>query len=104
VMKKVASSPPPAPAKADIALASLITFGAFAAGVVMFFSHGTIDGAGVSFASMLVHVRELFLGFGGMLEAVWRTSAMPLSIGLAGTLLMSLVALKRLGTEAKVSS
>jgi hypothetical protein len=67
VMKRVASAPAPAPAKADIALASLITFGAFAAGVVAFFAHGgAVDGVGLSFASLLV--------------------------------------LKRLGTEAKVSS
>jgi hypothetical protein len=105
VMNKVATAPAPVPAKGDIALALLITFGAFAAGVAAFFAHGgALDGVGLSFASLLVQVRNAALGLGGMLEAVWRTSAMPVSVALAATLLTSVFALKRLGTEAKVHS
>lgn len=105
VMTKVAAAPAPAPARGDIALAALITVGAFAAGLFAFFSHGaSVDGLGLSFASFLLHAREAVIGFGSMLEAVWRTSALPLSVGLAGTLVTSVIALKRLGTEARASS
>jgi hypothetical protein len=105
VMNKVATAPAPVPAKGDIALALLITLGAFAAGVAAFFAHGgALDGVGLSVASLLVQFRNAALGLGGMLEAVWRTSAMPVSVALAATLVTSVLALKRLGTEAKVHS
>src|SRR5687767_11154058 len=52
VMLKVATAPAPAPSPKDIALAMLIAFGAMAAGVAAFFSHGGagLGGLGVGFA------------------------------------------------------
>jgi hypothetical protein len=106
VMEKVAKAPAPAPAPRDIALAAFITLSAFAAGLYAFASHGVSwAGFGLSFASVFLYVRELTIGLGSALEAVWRTSAMPVALGLAATLFASVVALKKLGgSEAKVVS
>ncbi len=105
VMKKVAAAPALAPAKREIFLASLITVGAFVTGLVLFLGHGaTVDGVGLSFASVLVHLREAAIGLGSACAAVWRTSALPVAVALAAMLGTSIVALKRLGTDGKVTT
>jgi hypothetical protein len=109
VMRKVAAAPAPAMAGRDIALAVVITAGALMAGILAFISHGaSVEGLGLGFTSAFLTVRELMIGLGSALQAVWRTAAVPVAIGLAAMLATSVVALKKLGTpngaEAKVAS
>jgi len=101
VMQKVAAAPAPAMAPRDVALAIFITAATFTAGVLLFVSRGVgFEGVGLSFADTFIHVRELVIGVGSAVEAVWRTAAVPVAIGLTAMLVSSMVALKRLGKVA----
>ncbi len=101
VMKKVAEAPAPAMSPRDIALAVFITAATFGAGVLLFLSRGTgFEGIGLSFAETFIRVREVVIGVGSALEAVWRTAAVPVALGLTAMLVSSMVALKRLGKVA----
>jgi hypothetical protein len=104
VMQKVAAAPAPAMAPRDIALAIVITVGAFAAGIIAFMSHGTtVHGLGLSFAGAFVTLREAFIGVASAFEVLWRTAAVPVAMALAAMLVSSVVALKKLGSEGKVA-
>jgi hypothetical protein len=105
VMQKVATAPAPAPAAKDIALAVVITVGAMAAGLAAFATRGVgLDGLGLSIAGFVVHLKYLLAGLGSGFEALWRTAAVPLAVGLATMLIASFAALKKIGTEVKVVS
>ncbi|MBK7865040.1 MAG: hypothetical protein IPJ65_41860 [Archangiaceae bacterium] len=105
VMHKVATAPAPAPAAKDVALAVVITFGAMAAGLAAFLTHGAgISGLGLSFANGFLQVRHVLAGLGSGFEAVWHTAAVPVALALAAMLLTSFAALKKIGTEVKVAS
>lgn len=51
--------------------------------------------AGVSFAGALLWLRQAGLGALGALDAVWKTAALPVALGLSAALSVGLWALKR---------
>jgi len=104
VMQKVATAPAPAPAPKDVALAALIMVSAVTAGVLAIASGAGFGGIGVSIAQFALHLRTLLAGLGSAFEAVWSTAAVPLAVALSAILFTSVVALKKIGTEAKVVS
>jgi hypothetical protein len=79
---------------------------ALAASVLLFSSAGASpDGAAVGFARTLLDFRSGLVGFFSALGSVWRTSGLPLTVGLSGTLFFCLVALRQLagrGGEVRV--
>ena len=109
VMAKVASAPAPAPSPADVGLAVLIVLGAVGASVLAFIAAGDgVGGVGLHFTQLVLRLRDTAIGLGSALTAVWRTAALPLTLGLGITLAGCLVAFKRVVlnglTEAKVVS
>jgi hypothetical protein len=105
VMQKVAAAPAPAPAPRELAVAGLIMVSAVTAAVFSVVTHGAgVDGVGLSIANFLVHVRLMFSGLFSAFEAVWSTAAVPMAAALAAMLFVSVAALKRIGTEVKVTS
>ena len=105
VMQRVAAAPAPAMAARDVALATFITLAAFAAGIFAWVAHGTgLEGFALSLANLAVSAKLTLAGFGSAFEAIWRTAAVPVAMALTAMLVSSVVALKKLGTEAKVAS
>ncbi len=106
VMAKVAVAPARAPAKSEIAMAVIIVSAALAASVLAFgAAHGDVGDLGLTFTRMVLQLRDTAVGLGSALAALWRTAALPLTIGMAAALAACLVALKRVlnngFTEAK---
>ena len=108
VMAKVAVAPARAPAKGEIVMAVVIVTAALAASVLAFSTHGDIGTVGLSFTRLVLQLRDTVVGLGSAISALWRTAALPLTIGLGVALAASLVAFKRVLhnglTEAKVVS
>jgi hypothetical protein len=106
VMTKVRASPAPMLSGADVGWAVAIVGLTLAAAVFAFSSAGgSSDGLGVSFARAMLYLRSGAVGFFSAVASVWRTSAVPLTVGLSGTLFFCLVALRQLagsGGEARV--
>jgi hypothetical protein len=106
VMKKVRAAPAPAVSRADIGWALGIIGLTLAASVFAFSSAGgSPDGVGVGLARVALDFRSGMVGFFSALASVWRTSGLPLIVGLSGTLFFCLVALRQLagrGGEARV--
>ena len=109
VMAKVAAAPARAPAKGEMVLAAVIVGVALAASILAFGAQGDIGGVGLHFTRLVLQLRDTVVGLGSAISALWRTAALPLTIGLGITLAGCLVAFKRviqngLPTEAKVVS
>ena len=106
VMKKVRLAPAPLPSRIEMGWAVGILGVALAASLIAFSSAGgTTQGLGVQFAQMMLWVRSGFVGFASALSSVWRTAALPVTVGLSGTFLMCMVALRHVagrGGEARV--
>lgn len=106
VMKKVRAAPAPAISRADVGWAAAIVGLTLAAAVFAFSSAGgSTDGLGVGFARALLSLRSGTVGFFSALATVWRTSALPMMVGLSGVLFVCLVALRQLagrGGEVRV--
>lgn len=106
VMAKVEAQPKRVPVS-EIVSAVLIAVGALAASAVAFVSSGASpDGVAVSFAQTFVSAREVLVGCGSALSAVWRTAGLPLSIMLGMVVMVALVGFRRLvaPVNAKVVS
>ncbi len=105
VMAKVAKAPARAPARSEIALASAIVVCAVAASVFAFSTQGDVGEVGLVFTRLVLQLRDTAVGLGSALAALWRTAALPLTIGMGAALAACLVALKRVlhtgMTEAK---
>jgi len=96
VMAKVDAEPRRV-SSAEIQSAVMITFAALAASVAAFVSSGaSADGVAVSLAQTFVSAREVLVGFGSGLAAVWRTAGLPLSVMLAILVMVTLVGFRRL--------
>jgi hypothetical protein len=81
----------------ELRSAALITFAALAASVGAFVSSGaSANGVAVSLARTFVAAREVLVGFGSGLAAVWRTAGLPLSVTLAILVMVTLVGFRRL--------
>lgn len=108
VMAKVAVAPARAPAKGEIVMAVVIVTAALAASVLAFSAQGDVGTVGLSFTRLVLQLRDTVVGLGSAISALWRTAALPLTIGLGVALAASLVAFKRVLhnglTEAKVVS
>jgi hypothetical protein len=97
VMKKVRGAPAPMLSRADVGWAVGIVALTLAAAVFTFSSAGgSTEGLGVGFARAMLYLRSGTVGFFSALASVWRTSAVPLTVGLSGTLFFCLVALRQL--------
>ncbi len=106
VMAKVEAQPKRVPVS-EIVSAVLIAVGALAASAIAFVSSGASpDGVAVSFAQAFVSAREVLVGCGSALSAVWRTAGLPLSIMLGMVVMAALVGFRRLvaPVNAKVVS
>lgn len=106
VMKKVRAAPAPAVSRGDVGWALAIMGLTLSAAIFAFSSAGgSTDGLGVGFARAMLELRSGLVGFFSAVTSVWRTSALPLVVGLSGTLFVCLVALRNLagrGGEARV--
>ena len=106
VMKKVRAAPAPAMSRGEVGWAVAIVGLTLAASVFAFSSAGgSADGLGVGFARALLSLRSGMVGFFSALSSVYRTAAVPLVVGLSGTLFFCLVALRQLagrGGEVRV--
>jgi hypothetical protein len=106
VMKKVRLSPAPAMSRADMGWGLAIVALALSVSVFAFSSAGgSSSGVGVTLARTLVDMRSNMVGLFSALGSVWRTSAVPLMVGVTGTLFFCSVALRQLagrGGEARV--
>lgn len=106
VMKKVRAAPAPMPSRADAAIAAVIVVLALGASAFAFASAGgSTDGFGVWVARALIALRSGAVGVISALSSVWRTAAVPLTVGLCGTLFFCVVALRHLagsGGELRV--
>jgi len=92
---------------AEVRSAVAITAAALLASVVAFVASGASpDGVAVSLAQTFISAREVLVGFGSALAAVWRTAALPVSVALAILVMVSLVGFRRFITpmNAKVVS
>ncbi|MBL8921606.1 MAG: hypothetical protein JNJ54_22285 [Myxococcaceae bacterium] len=106
VMAKVEAEPRRMSAS-EIRSAIVIALSALAASAAAFVSSGaSADGLAVSFAQTFVAARELLVGFGSGLAAVWRTAGLPLSVMLAVVVMVTLMGFRRLvaPVNAKVVS
>ena len=106
VMKKVRAAPAPSMSRADVGWGVAIVGVALAASVFAFSSAGgSSSGVGVTLARALLDWRSGMVGLFSALGSVWRTSAVPLMVGVTGTLFFCSVALRQLagrGGEARV--
>jgi hypothetical protein len=99
VMAKVEASPRPALAKTEI-LSGLGIVG-FAIGLALYaIFHGTSGSIGLSIGNILVFVREAYVALDAVLEALWSTAAIPLSMVVCLSLMVSLFGLKRMAQPA----
>jgi len=96
VMAKVEAEPKKVPVS-EVVSAIAIAVGALAASAVAFVASGASpDGVAVSFAQTFVSAREVLVGCGSALAAVWRTAGLPLSIMLGMVVMVTLVGFRRL--------
>lgn len=104
VMAKVQQAP--APMSTEIRAAALIVLVALGLTFASFLARGIgLAQIGADLASLVLNGRAVLLALGSAMAAAWRTSALPLAIGLSFLLALSLVGLKRAaGSEVKVLS
>jgi hypothetical protein len=96
VMAKVEAEPKRVSAS-EVQSAVLIAVVGLAASAVAFVRSGaSADGVALEFAQALVAAREVLVGFGSGLAAVWRTAGLPVSVTLALVVMVTLVGLRRL--------
>ncbi|MDX2012806.1 MAG: hypothetical protein SFW67_21590 [Myxococcaceae bacterium] len=96
VMAKVEAEPRRVSA-AEVRSAVLIAVVGLAASALAFVRSGaSADGVALQLAQALVATREVLVGFGSGLAAVWRTAGLPLSVALAVVVMVTLVGLRRL--------
>lgn len=96
VMARVEAEPRRVSAS-ELGTAAVITLVALAASAVAFVASGASpDGLALSVARSVVSAREVLVGFGSALAAVWRTAGLPLSVMLAVLVMVTLVGLRRL--------
>jgi hypothetical protein len=99
VMAKVEASPRPALAKTEIL--SGLGIVSFAIGLALYaIFHGTSGSIGLSIGNILVFVREAYVALDAVLEALWSTAAIPLSMVVCLSLMVSLFGLKRMAQPA----
>lgn len=97
VMAKVAREPAKAPARVEVWWALGIVGVTLAASVVAFVAQGDgVGELGLSFTRALMRARELLVAAGSGLSAVWKTAALPLTVGMMTALFFGLFGLKRL--------
>ncbi len=95
VMAKVEASPRPAIAKTEIL--SGLGIVSFAIGMALYaMFHGTTGSIGLSIGKNLVFIREAYVALDAVLEALWSTAAIPLSMTVCLSLMVSLFGLKRI--------
>jgi hypothetical protein len=96
VMARVAQAPARAPARSEMVVAAAIVFAAVFASVIAFTATGDgLGGIGLHFTDVVLRLRDTAIGLGSALAAVWRTAALPLTLGLGLTLAACLLAFKR---------
>ena len=95
VMARVAVAPARPPAKSEIAMACVIVLAAMGASFFAFFAHGDVGEIGLNFTRMVLQLRDTLVGLGSAISALWRTAALPLTVGLGLALAASLVGFKR---------
>ena len=109
VMARVAQAPARAPARSEVVVAVGIVLAAVIASALAFSTTGDgVGGVGLQFMHLVLRLRETAIGWGSALGALWRTAALPLTVGLGFALAACLLAFKRVVsnglTEAKVVS
>jgi len=101
VMAKVALAP--APARSEYLMGAAILVVSLGLGVAsLFLGEGGLGAVGVSAARTLVELKEVIVGLGSGLSALWRTAAVPITVAATLTMFFSLFGLRRLA-EIKVS-
>ncbi|MBS1150705.1 MAG: hypothetical protein H6Q89_2403 [Myxococcaceae bacterium] len=95
VMAKVAVAPARAPAKSEVLVAVVIVIAALAASSFAFFATGDLGEVGLQFTRLVLQLRDTVVGLGSAISALWRTAALPLTIGLGAALATFLLAFKR---------
>jgi hypothetical protein len=96
VMAKVEAEPKRV-SSSEIGSAIAIAFLGLAASAVAFVRSGaTPEGVTLQFAQSVVSAREVLVGFGSGLAAVWRTAGLPISVMFAVLVMVTLVGLRRL--------
>lgn len=96
VMAKVEAEPKRV-SSSEIGSAIAIALLGLAASAVAFVRSGaTPEGVTLQFAQSVVSAREVLVGFGSGLAAVWRTAGLPISVMLAVVVMVTLVGLRRL--------
>ncbi len=103
VMAKVATAPARAPARAEMALAAVIVAIALGASVLAFSAQGDLGAVGLHFTRLILQLRDTVVGLGSALAALWRTAALPLTIGLGLALAACLLAFKRVLTHSSLT-
>ncbi len=96
VMAKVDAAPKPLRLRAEVTTAVTVLGLALGAAVVVLLASGSAGaGFGEAMAQLAVSVREVVVGVGSALSALWRTAAVPMAATLSMMLVASLWALKR---------
>ena len=103
VMARVAAAPQPV--RADVKTGVAIMLSALVLAVASFaLVGGGLGQLGLVAADALLFVRELFLGLGHALGALWKTAALPMSVALTVVLSFSLYALRKLAGDMSLTS
>lgn len=101
VMAKVATTPQPVRLDVKAGLGIMISAVVLAAAAFVL-GGGGLGQLGVSFANAAVFFRDSGLALAHGMSALWRTAAIPLTVGMTLVLLFSLYGLRRL-TDLKLS-
>lgn len=105
VMARVANAPAPAPLRSEVLTAVAIVAVTLGLAATAYVSTGSVKSDfGLGVAQLVVVVRETFVAMGSALAALWRTAAVPMVAALGMMLLLSLLGLKRLTSQAATGS
>lgn len=103
VMAKVQTAP--APVHTDVKTGVAILVAALVLSVVSYVAlGGGLAQLGLVAANGAMLVRDLVLGVGHALGALWKTAALPMSVALTALLAASLLALRKLAGDLSISS
>lgn len=96
VMARVEAAPARAMSRAEIVSALSLVAGTLVLAVMTLVLTGSLGGAGVFVAQVVIAVREAIGAMGSALAALWQTAAVPMVAALGMMIVVSLAALKRL--------
>lgn len=96
VMSRVEAAPVPMRLRSEIVTASLVLGVTVGLAVTALVATGAAGSSvGLALAQVVVVLREVMIGLGSALSALWRTAAVPMVAALSLTLALSLYALRR---------